>query len=666
MARYDSATVSHAQSQKILIAFCIIVGLTASGLFAVFVSLVSPYLFEGVWKRLFIFFSFGALYSFVLITAFSLFYWVLVLLLKPIKRITTGAVLALTISSILVSNLSFWIGLYVNMNILRYYHSLLSRSVNLALIVLMVLSVVAGAVVLNRRSWLWSLDPRGRIGELFMYSYLLAGFIAVMVLFLFQERIVATRFSTNESTSVRVIYEPNGTLRPNPNKVQWTDQRPNIIFLFVDTLRRDRLGTYGYYRKEISPAMDALARDSVVATDTYTVAPQTITSLPSILTSLYPSVHGCERWNLLFFKYAENTCITRPTLPRILTAQGYRTFASSAVGMVGKSLGFQEVNHPRGNRCEEVFSIAEQWIEQNLSRPFFVLLRFWEPHIYAPKQPAYRCNESYHGRLKDMPDLARHINSNGFYRMSDDDVAYLRCLYDSEVAYFDSHLAKFIQFLKQHQLYDNSVIVLFSDHGEELWEHGGTGHGFTLYQEVMRIPLFFKLPITMVPHRRYYDEPATTLDIVPTVLDAVGLPLSDQFQGKSLLRSDSSLSDRSAAVLFEGGLFVNKKAILYQGKKYIFNAYPPSRILFPKLAISNLRSILNSGEDELYDLTNDPEERNNIVREQPQVAQELREMLFELYMSNKRLRNALDKAYHTEAELSPKELMDKLKSLGYL
>ena len=272
-----------------------------------------------------------------------------------------------------------------------------------------------------------------------------------------------------------------------------------IILISVDTLRSDHLPTYGYGGLE-TPGIDSLAKDSLVFDRAYAHVPLTLPSHASMLTGLLPPSHGVR--DNTGFALGANI----QTLAERLKTAGYDTggFISGMVlrQSTGISQGFdiyeddldtqsedriRRYAFRRGNLTTE---LAKKWLENRTGKPFFLFLHLYDPHTpYDPPPPF--------GARANNP-------------------------YDGEIAFVDSLLEDFFQFLKQRGLYDRALIVFTSDHGEGLGEHGEDEHGILAYREGIQVPLIVKLPGGHLGGQRRL-EPVGSFDITPSILSSLDL-----------------------------------------------------------------------------------------------------------------------------------------------
>jgi len=317
--------------------------------------------------------------------------------------------------------------------------------------------------------------------------------------------------------------------------------RPHIFVYLLDTLRADALGVYGAERPT-SPNIDRFARDSIVFERAWSASAWTLPSVYSLLTGVYPFRHG-----FIWASVKRRPDFEVERLPQMLRAFGYRSTAISqtflASEVYGTQTGFEQfylddwLGSVTGSSQRISWYLWRALLRHgDLSRPFFAYIHTIDPHEpYTPTGLDRRFAEETPGTL--LPEAYRNPQAWNRSRRDVDaaDVAHLRALYDGGVAYADRQFGRFIDLLRYLNLYDNSVIILTSDHGEEFFEHGGFDHGRTLFEELLHIPLIVKLPHGRQGNTRLSTR-ASLVDITPTVLAIAGLtgPLLDSFDGIDL------------------------------------------------------------------------------------------------------------------------------------
>src|SRR6266705_3153283 len=248
---------------------------------------------------------------------------------------------------------------------------------------------------------------------------------------------------------------------------------PNVVFITIDTLRPDHLGCYG--DKQIrTPNIDALAADSTRFERAYTAVPVTLPSHTVIFTGTYPMLSGVHDFA------ANKLSPNQPTLASVLREEGYTTGAVIGSAVLDSRFGLNHgfdfyYDHFDFNRLQEsnldemerpgniVADVTLDWLSKNYQKKFFLWMHLYDPHYpYRPPAP-------YSEQYKDRP-------------------------YDGEIAFADAQVGRLIRFLKDKNLYRNTVVVLAGDHGEGLGEHGEKTHGFFIYNATLRVPLILHLP----------------------------------------------------------------------------------------------------------------------------------------------------------------------------
>ncbi len=350
---------------------------------------------------------------------------------------------------------------------------------------------------------------------------------------------------------------------------------PSIVLISIDTLRSDRLPAYGHDAVE-TPAIDALRRDAILFERAYAPAPLTMPSHASILTGLLPAEHGV-RDNIGYRFDAGSVAY----LPRLLREHGFATGAAVSAYVLRGEGGFDEgfdvyqdsiERRPRAGAGglqrpgAETLRAILPWLRQRDEKPFFLFFHLFEPH--TPYEPDYA----------------------------------------ADVAAADRVAGALLGELRRLDFYDRSAVVLLSDHGEGLGDHGEEEHGVLLYRESLQVPLLLKLPGAQHAGRSV-ATPAALVDVFPTLLGLAGLAVPEGLPGTSLL--DLPEPDPPARSIY-------------------------AETFFPRLHFgwSELASLVDGrfhyieGPDpELYDLAADPGETQNLIREQRSVATRLRQEL---------------------------------------
>ncbi len=414
---------------------------------------------------------------------------------------------------------------------------------------------------------------------------------------------------------------------------------PAVVLVSIDTLRPDHLGCYGY-RRPISPNIDAFRREAVLMRDVVAAAPSTLASHASMFTSLRVQHHGAS--------VAASSAL-RPglvTLADALHRAGFATASFNGGGELhrvwGLDRGFELYESATDSTVSEIgedtlsgqVQLAKKWLAGVGSRPFFLFLHTYEVHHpYTPAPERLRAIEpSYSGRLPDRISirLLEKINS-GQKKLAPGDLEHIVATYDAEIASADAGFGELVELLRRMGRYDSSIIVLTSDHGEAFGERGKVGwHGDTLYDEQIRIPLVVRLPGAQLAGKTV-DPQVRGIDLAPTLLSQLGLPVPLQFSGTAidLAGGASDHPPWSVATIEgrpQGGAVRTERWKWYEGR--------------------------------LYDLEHDPGEARDVASLHPEVERDLQERL----MASLRSREI---AAATPVSM-PDEVAEQLKALGYL
>lgn len=396
--------------------------------------------------------------------------------------------------------------------------------------------------------------------------------------------------------------------------------RPNLILITVDTLRADHLGIYGR-SPSITPAMDALAKESIVFDHAVAQVPLTLASHAAILTGTYPFFNRVQDFT------GEPMRADVETIAQAFRRNGYATAAVVSAFVLDRSWGldrgfdayfdsfaaksFAEKNLGLVDRkAGESVDLALAWLRKRpANKPFFLWLHLYDPHSpYDPPEPF---------RDRSRGDL-----------------------YSGEIAYADAQLGRFFQTLKTLRLYDGAGIVLLSDHGESLGEHGEKEHGFFLYPSTTHVPLMVKPP-RKTPSRRV-ETAAQAMAVAPTLLALAGIKdrIEKQFQTSSL----PALAD-------------DPDATAYSETLYPFSSFGWSPLR--SLQTTELQFI-DAPKAELYRTGEDPLQTRNLAGAQPAVAAVLRQKIKDLTG-----KFAAPEAGNSGGGTSP-EAAEKLRALGYV
>lgn len=449
-----------------------------------------------------------------------------------------------------------------------------------------------------------------------------------------------------------------------------TKSPPNVLFISIDTLRPDHLGCYGYERPT-SPNIDALAERGVLFGNAFAQASWTLPSHMSMLTSTYPHTHRVET-------QSNSLPESVPTVAGAFRDAGYSTtgfitwlFLTERYGF-GK--GFDRYEELLPERApgqpksinptahDLVESVIRSFVDvdrtnpvtgEDEAPPFFLFLHFFDPHLdydpplsYAQKfDPEITDTEV--GSFEYLQDYIKDRVGTP-PAMPPGLLHQVTALYDGEIAHVDEQLGVLFAAMKRAGMLENTVIVLTSDHGEEFLEHGSIeGHQWTLYDEVIHVPLILVFPDGRNAGTRN-NRIVETIDIGPTLLELAGAPQPPTFEGRSLLTAMDAESDWEEVTFSQIKRFNQKWAVRTPSHKLVYTADTKPRFGAPIIP-----------GYELYDLVSDPEEQKNVYAEGDSVSGGLT-LRIEAWAREKS---------SAEAGLGPSlsdEERERLRSVGYI
>ncbi|MBU1912759.1 MAG: sulfatase, partial [Candidatus Omnitrophica bacterium] len=423
-------------------------------------------------------------------------------------------------------------------------------------------------------------------------------------------------------------------------------RKPNIILISIDTLRADHLNCYGYARKT-SPNINALALKGVLFLNAISLSPKTTPSHMSIMTSLHHDVHQVQMFE--DNKPGKRLNDSIPTLAEILKKSGYVTVAFTAGGHMHASRGFDKGfdAYAHNNAIEKVIS----WLHSNYKKSFFLFFHTYVVHDpYLPPPPYNRMYDSdYSGNIIDSrnrlikilgDDKEWQSKHKAFWesvnKESLRDVDFLKALYDGAIYFMDETIVKvLIQELKELNIFEDTIIIFTSDHGEAFNEHGNFLHR-DIFWETLHVPLIIVYP-KIIPKNIKIGQLVRLIDIMPTIFDLLGLKKHIFMQGESLLPA-------------------------IHGINLDLSCYSSWRN-FIGMTTNEYAYIKNKETEYLYDRQKDTVEKYNIIANEPQVAYELKKKLFEQKQFCEELAPDFTP---TEEVLPDQETVKKLKTLGYL
>jgi arylsulfatase A-like enzyme len=401
----------------------------------------------------------------------------------------------------------------------------------------------------------------------------------------------------------------------------------NVILIVIDALRADHVGTYGYHR-DTTPYIDKLAKDGVLFEWAISMDGNTKSSIASLMTSKYPPQHGV---NSVDAKLKEDFT----TLAEVLN-KTHKTAAFVHNINLEDNFGFSQgfkIYHVKdsfyGDEDVDLTKEVTNFIEKNKNSTFFCWIHFLGPHdpystfgkfdgFFAPK----KCN-----RLRGLS--AKKYNE---MNLTKKEMECLKDFYDQEIRFTDENVGTILKKLKEVNIYDSSLIIITADHGEEFDEHGFISHrSYNLYDNIVHVPLIIKFPHSLY-RGKIVDAQVRSIDIMPTILDFLGIKVNISMEGTSLLPLIEGKIKRVAQFVFigNGGTIRTK----------------------------NWKFIPRTGKDELYDLKEDPQEQNNVVDKYPKVSKFFNTLSTEWYRN-------IHKTKVSKVELNEK-IREKLMEIGYI
>ena len=418
-----------------------------------------------------------------------------------------------------------------------------------------------------------------------------------------------------------------------------TGTSPNVVLISLDTVRADHLSVYGYGRPT-APHLEALARESRLFRNCYSTAGWTLPSHASMFTGLFPRTHGAR----LAGEYLHQTdprgkpmvayplATDHETLAEILHAHGYATGAiianfSYLFRDFGLARGFEYYDDAPAflfryrphlvrfverfspsfllkpyRRAEDINHTALEWVGQHPGRPFFLFVNYMEAHHPWIAPPPF---DGWARSAPVLPQSHLDLYVHEARTFSPTEQTTLAAHYDGALAYIDEQVGRLLDELRRRNLYDDTLVIVVGDHGELLGEHGMIGHmGRVLYDGLVHVPLLIKYP--RGGPTGVVSRPVQVVDLMPTVLDAVGLPVPAEVQGQVL-------PDVTHEIVVEE--FINRRLAEHYGKRYDREQRALYRDGYELISTSQ-------GDVELYKLDTDPREEHNLATAEAGVVQQ--------------------------------------------
>jgi arylsulfatase A-like enzyme/uncharacterized membrane protein YozB (DUF420 family) len=416
----------------------------------------------------------------------------------------------------------------------------------------------------------------------------------------------------------------------------------NLVLVSLDTLRADRLGSYGYAR-ETSPVLDAFAKEAFV-----------------FERAISPGNSTAGAHHALFQSQAASRAVRdpkAPTLAEILRESGFRTGAFTDGGTMSSALGFArgfEHFDDTNRGLAESLPKAAFWLDvlEPGGERLYLFVHSFETHLpYDPPAPYdTRFFPEYRGSVTGAATLPLLRGLRALGRTAGappdptgpEDRRRVQALYDGEILEADTLLSALFAYLEKTRLRDDTLVVILSDHGEEFWDHGSVLHSHTLYEELLHVPLLMRVPAWRDRARRV-PERISMLDVLPTLLELLGVPAPDSVGGTSLVP--------------------RMRGEALPGEPIVSEGYPYGRSLQSVSAdgFKLIRS-LETGASQLYDLAADPREQADLAQARPEVRDRLAAFL-DARLGSRPL-DAPDPLERPEA--LPEETQQRLRELGYI
>ena len=492
------------------------------------------------------------------------------------------------------------------------------------------------------------MNHSNRVRKVFFLSLLFL--VALFALFVVGDRIKNSRL-------VHFLWSAAG---PHP---------PNIVLIVLDTLRADHLSQYGY-NLDTSPGLDRLSSSATIFEKAYSTSSWTVPATASIHSGLHPQRHGTTQDGDTL-----NTAIS--TIAEQLKLAGYETAGFSDNLHISRKTDFDQgfdtffdfggkdaLAYPDISR---MMTRVKSWVErhENAKRPFFLYMHPMNCHgpYRVPKaaqktllsrRPSRRFK--YYGSV--MADIMFRGKTK---RRKEVSKKYLESLfeqYDTAVRYSTDQLGRFLSFLSKKGFDDDTMVILTADHGEELFDHGGFSHGYSLFDEVVRVPLVIRLPRQRQAHR--VKNVVSVMDIYPTIIDIVDNRTNTATDGHSLLPFFKGINN-SVWIDTGGGekLFRNRSLVLALNweRRGIIRGWvnPHYKYLNVEKDYSGRRS-----KKLLFELSRDPHEKKSVAKQNRKKMRHIERTL------EKRWEAYVTERYGPSTNRLKEMNVEALKALGYI
>lgn len=434
------------------------------------------------------------------------------------------------------------------------------------------------------------------------------------------------------------------------------DKLPNVVFIVVDTLRADHLPFYGY-RENTAPFLSSLAGKSSLFLNVFSASSWTAPATASIFTSLYPFQHRVVMNMLATLNFNSKKPDIKiklnsipdeiETLGEVFRNRGYTTFGFADNINIGKKEGFDQgfdlmrtFNYRNGENLNK--EILKNYKKIKSSRRYFLYIHYMDPH-----QPNHFYKEWLTGRkmadVKKTDSKKQRLSK----RLINESLKY-----DGEINYVDGLIRKLYSKFGWDK---NTIIVFTADHGEELYDHGKWGHGYSLYNEVVKVPLLIYDSSGKFKRVKIEDN-VSTLDILPTLKEIIGAAEGKYDEGVSLL---SYLKKEKSENVIKRILF-SHLSVKRVRNKINFTQEAFAVIDGTKIFLSESNFPFNEHSNRLFDMGEDPHQKKNIYKKNISLANRMKKSFFEFFRKSKKFKKS-SKLYRTN-----KRELDRLKTLGYI
>jgi arylsulfatase A-like enzyme len=438
----------------------------------------------------------------------------------------------------------------------------------------------------------------------------------------------------------------------------------NVVFVSFDALQAAHVGSLGYSRN-ITPTIDTMAKEGFNFTNNISVASWTVPASMTWFTGVYPSEHRLTN-KFSVFNPPNNNVLSNlkklspelVTLAEILKQNSYATggFTGNAgvSGGFGYSQGFDEYFFEKGKFGSMSVSIPKglEWLQKNKDKKFFMFLHGYDMHgqnipvegfDYRFVEKGY--DKRFTGSAQEQEALREEGLEKGTVALRDEDVKFWRAIYDEKIQRTDARFKKFLEEYEKMGLMDKTIFVLTSDHGTEFHEHKRFDHGFSLYDELIHVPLIIKLPKQKAG--KVIKDQVSSIDVMPTILDLLDVKMPEK--AKNQLRGTSLVSGLKGKEVAKDVFFETD-----------YRQYTYKRGIQTKDGWKLIYTLENKNR-ELYNLKKDPEETKNLVEQEPRRAYELEQMVFAHFKSighdlaTKQWIPGLNPVYDSQAKGAPKK-----------